>query len=89
MRFGEIIVLNDGCEVVVHHFLKTERTKVPWSDANVWSSDGNFFVGSKTDKKAYASASYMDVDNTHILEAMIRGYFKKYTEVGLGTWLLN
>jgi hypothetical protein len=37
---------------------------------------GNCVVGAKSNKKAYGAASYKDGDNTHLLESMIRIFFK-------------
>jgi hypothetical protein len=50
---------------------------VSWSDVHVWSANGEFVIGSKTDKKIYGSASYMNHWNTHLLDHVVRGGFKK------------
>ncbi len=88
-RFGDIIVADDGCEVVRHKFIGVERIKAPWSNLQIWSASGNFVVGVKDDKKTYASASYKDVDNVHALEQMIRIFFKDNKARRLSDGLLN
>lgn len=75
-RFGEIEISDDGCEIPVHKFIGTDRIKLPWSELHIWSSNGNCVVGAKSNKKAYGAASYKDGDNTHLLESMIRIFFK-------------
>ena len=75
-RFGDIVLGDNGCEVEQHKFLTTQRVTAPWADLRVWSSDGNVVVGLSSNNKAYGKASYKDTDNAHILEAMIRMFFK-------------
>jgi len=88
-RFGEIEVSDDWCEIPLHKFIGTDRIKFPWSDLKVWSSDGNFVVGSKSNKKAYGGSSYKDGDNTHVLESMIRIFFKDPKARRVSDALLN
>jgi hypothetical protein len=88
-RFGDIIVHEDGCEIVLHKLFRVDRIKAPWSDLQIWSHDGSFIVGDKSNKKAYSSASYKDVDNTHVIEQMIRTFFKNFTTAGIGESLLG
>ena len=75
-RFGDIVVSDEGCEVISHKLIGSERIRAPWSDLQIWSSNGSFVVGIKGKKEAYAAASYKDVNNTHALEQMIRVFFK-------------
>ncbi len=75
-RFGEIEIGDDGCAIPVHKFIGADRVKLPWAGLHVWSSNGNFVVGAKSNKKAHGAASYKDGDNTHLLESMIRIFFK-------------
>ena len=76
ITFGDIVVSDDGCEVPTHHLFRNERIKAPWSDLHVWSSNGFFVVGIKSNNKAYGSTSYKDGNNAHMIEAMIRAFFK-------------
>lgn len=75
-RFGDIRIADDVCELILHKFIGSERVRVAWSDAHIWSSNGLFVIGHKSNKKIYASASYKDIDNVHVLEQMIRVFFK-------------
>ncbi|MGB4781748.1 hypothetical protein [Candidatus Methylomirabilis sp.] len=77
-NFGEITVEDSHVTLVRHKFLgANERVRLPWHDVHVWSADGGFVIGAQTDKKVYSSASYIHVWNTHILEYVILGGFKK------------
>jgi hypothetical protein len=75
-RFGDIVVSDDGCEISKPKFFGAERIKAPWSDLQIWSSNGNLVVGVKTNHKISSSASYKNNDNTHLLDSMIRAFFK-------------
>jgi hypothetical protein len=77
-NFGEITVEDSHVTLVRHKFLgANERVRLPWHDVHVWSADGSFVIGAQNDKKVYGSASYIHAWNTHILEHVIRGGFKK------------
>lgn len=77
-KFGEISIEDSHVTLVRHKFLgANERVRLPWHDVHVWSADGSFVIGAQNDKKVYGSASYIHVWNTHILEHVIRGGFKK------------
>lgn len=76
IRFGEILVHDEWCEVPLRKLASTQRVKAPWSDTKVWSSNGSFVVGLQSNPKAHGSMSYQDVDNAHVLEGMIRIFFK-------------
>jgi hypothetical protein len=80
LSFGDITIDDNSVTVTKHKFLgANERVRIPWGQgrAQVWSYNGEFVVGDKDDKKTYASASYIEVWNTHVLEHVIRGAFKK------------
>lgn len=76
--FGDIKV-EDGTVTLVRHKLlgADEHVRLGWHDVQVWSADGSFVIGKKDDKKTYGSASYIHAWNTHILEHIVRGGFKK------------
>jgi hypothetical protein len=76
LTFGDIVVSDEGCEVPTHYMFRNQRIQAPWSDLHVWCSNGFFVVGMKSNDKAYGSTSYKDGDNAHLLEAMIRAFFK-------------
>lgn len=76
--FGDIEVEDDAVTLVRHKFLgSNERVRLSWHEVHVWSADGSFVIGQQSDKKVYGSASYIHAWNTHILEHVIRGGFKK------------
>lgn len=77
-NFGEITIEDSHVTLVRHKFLgANERVRLPWHDVHVWSADGSFVIGAQKDRKVYSSASYIHAWNTHILEHVIRGGFKK------------
>ena len=78
VQFGEAAVRDDGITLIKHKFLgSNEAVRYPWSQVQIWSADGAVVIGAKDDKKAYASLSYIQVPNAHILEQIIRMAFKK------------
>jgi hypothetical protein len=81
INFGDIGVEDSAVTITKHKFLSSnERVRLGWEAVKIWSSNGNFVVGSSNDSKTYAQASYTDVYNTHFIEQIIRMAFKK----GLG-----
>lgn len=78
VQFGEAAVRDDGITLIKHKFLgSNEAVRCPWSQVQIWSADGAVVIGAKDDKKAYASLSYIQIPNAHILEQIIRMAFKK------------
>lgn len=76
--YGDIVVQDDAVTLIRHKVLgANERVRLGWHEVNVWSANGNLFIGKWDDKKVYASASYIHGWNTHILEHLVRGGFKK------------
>ena len=75
--FGDITIEDGFVTLTRHKFFGSERVRLTWSDVQVWSSNGSFVIGQTSDKKVYGSASYIDNANTHILEHVVRGGFKK------------
>jgi len=81
LSFGDMIVEDGAVTLTKHKFFgSNERMKLGWSDVHVWSADGEFVIGKKDDKKTYGSASYIKHWNTHLLEHVVRGGFKKGVE---------
>jgi hypothetical protein len=78
IAFGEAII-RDGAVGLVRHkiFASNERVELPWSDVQIRNYDGNFVIGARNDKKVYASLSYQNIDNVHVLENLIRAFFQK------------
>jgi hypothetical protein len=77
LEFGDIKVTDDSVTLTRHKFLSKERIRLGWHDVHVWSANGSFVIGKKGDEKTYGSAAYIDDWNTHILEHVVRGGFKK------------
>lgn len=76
--FGDIKVADDTVTLVKHKLLgSNERVTLGWRKVHIWSADGNFVIGSQEDKKIYGTASYIHAWNTHLLEHIVRGGFKK------------
>lgn len=76
MRFGGAIVRDDGVTLVRHKmFGSNEPVVLSWHQVNIWSQEGSFFIGSRTDKKVYVGMSYQNDDNIPVLENLIRAFF--------------
>ena len=54
-----------------------ERVFCRWDELSIWNSPGVFCMGKRGDKKLVAAFSYQDEDNIHILEAVIRMFWKR------------
>lgn len=78
LNFGDLVV-DDGYVTLIKHKLlgANEKVRLSWGEVHVWSANGQFMIGSKNDKKTYGAASYIDSWNTHLLEHVVRGGFKK------------
>lgn len=48
-----------------------------WNELKTWNASGNFYIEKKDDDKVSVVLSYQDDDNTHILEAAIRAFWKR------------
>ncbi len=58
-------------------FGANEAVTCPWSNTQIYSANGAFYVQAKDDKKAYIGSSYIEGRNTHIFEQLIRMAYKK------------
>lgn len=78
MAFGDMTI-EDGAVTLTKHKLlgSNERVRLSWQEVSVWSADGSFVIGKQGDKKTYGSSSYINNWNTHLLEHIVRGGFKK------------
>ena len=77
LRIGDAVVDDDGVTVPRHAFFGSSKpVYLRWHELHVWSADGSFVIGSKTDKKAYAQMQYLHTDNLHLLERALRTFFK-------------
>jgi hypothetical protein len=74
---GDAVVDDNGVTVPRHAFFgNSNPVYLRWHELHVWSADGSFVIGSKTDKKAYAQMQYLHTDNLHLLERALRMFFK-------------
>ena len=78
LSFGDMTIEDRYVTLVKHKFLSTnEKVRLSLSDVHVWSANGEFVIGAKTDKKTYGSGSYKDHWNIHLLDHVVRSGFKK------------
>jgi hypothetical protein len=57
-------------------FGRSEPVFYKWEDLSISNGNGTFIVKSRADKSIGAELSYRDVDNVHILEAILRFLWK-------------
>jgi hypothetical protein len=77
LAYPDAIIRDDGLTLTRHRmFGADEQVNLRWDQVKIWNHDGNFVVGAKDDKKVYTALSYQKHDNVHVLENMIRAYFK-------------
>lgn len=76
LKNGEIIKFKST--LISDHGMafNNHSTFIPWKNIVIWNQPGSFFIGKKGDEKEMAYFSYKDDDNIHILEAMIRAFWK-------------
>lgn len=79
-QIGDALVDDHGVEVTKHRFLSKDRIRGIWSQLKVWSANGSFFIGIRSDNKAYSELSYIGTDNAHIIETAIRMKFKNNSD---------
>lgn len=78
LNFGEITIDDSGPTLTRRRLLSAnERIPLDWDSVTVSSINGSFLITSKTDSKIFASASFKDDWNTHLLDHIVRGGFKK------------
>ena len=76
--FGDMVVENEAVTLIRRRFFGSdEKLRLGWHDVHIWNAAGSFYIGSKNDKKFSGSATYKDHWNTHLLEHVVRGGFKK------------
>lgn len=78
VSFSDAIIQDDGVILKRRHlFSADERVLLSWDDVRIWNQDGCFYLSGANDRKVYAALSYQNTDNVHVLEAVIRIFFKK------------
>jgi hypothetical protein len=74
---GDAIVSKDGIMLKKHKvFGRSEPYFAKWEELIIRNGNGTFIVESKNDKSIGAELPYKDVDNVHILEALLRFLWK-------------
>ena len=77
LRFGDALVTDLGVTLTKHKWLAAnEKVFCDWWAIKVWSANGSFYIGSKSDNKTYSTMSYVQTPNAHLLEQLIRMSFK-------------
>lgn len=75
-NFNTATVWDDGVTLTkTKWFGSDEKIKFGWDKITVWSSNGNFVIGT-SDRKLSVELSYMELYNVHVLEQIIRVFFK-------------
>lgn len=88
ISFGGAVIDDNGLQLTKHKFWGSNETEYrDWGKVTYGSSGGSLFITAQDDKKVYVSLPYLSTPNAHILEAMIRLSFKKWT--GRLSGLLN
>ena len=81
LAYGSFQVADSRVRLTRHKLFGNEEVWLNLNQIHIWSGGGEFYIGDKSDKKVYGSASYISHRNTHIIEALIRGSFK---DIGSG-----
>jgi hypothetical protein len=74
---GDAIVNKDGIMLKKHKvFGRSEPYFAKWEELSIENGNGTFIIESTKDKSIGAELPYKDVDNVHILEALLRFLWK-------------
>jgi hypothetical protein len=76
LAFPEVNV-GDGGISLRKRFLGSSKTFFPWNDVTLGSDSGYFLLGPRSDFVRRVQLSYLDVNNVHFLEAILRTFFKE------------
>lgn len=78
LRAGNSIIHDDGVTLVKHKFWGSgDLIKCTWDQVRIWSGNGSFCMEDKDNKKINASISYINDENAHVTEQLIRMAFKR------------
>ena len=78
LRFGSVTLSDFGIELTRGHlFSADEKVFCRWSELVIGNGPGTFYVAKGDEKKVSESFSYQDEDNVHILEAIMRAFWKR------------
>jgi hypothetical protein len=88
ISFGDAVVDDKGVQLTKHKtWSSNEIVYCEWGQVAYGSAGGSLVISAQDDKKVYVDLPYLTTPNAHILEAMIRLSFKKWT--GRLSGLLN
>ncbi len=78
LRYGNVVVDKEGVLLPKYKFLglSSEPVHYPWEELTISSGAGYFKISAAKEKNYYAQLSYRDIDNVHILEAIMRFLWK-------------
>lgn len=80
IKIGQDVVFDDrGIHLTKHKFFGNEARYVEWGAVTYVNYNGSLIITAKDDNNTYTQLSYLTVQNAHILEAIIRLSFKKWT----------
>lgn len=74
--YNDIVVDKDGILLRKQKFLGSDPFYAKWEELSISNAAGAFVIQAKKEKKATTTLSYRDVDNVHILEAVMRFLWK-------------
>lgn len=75
--YGDAVIDKDGVLLKKSKLLwMSEPFYSKWEDLSISNGPGTFIIQSTNEKKVKAELSYRDIDNVHILEAMLRFLWK-------------
>ncbi len=78
IRFESALLDDRGIELEKWGlFSGTKRRFCIWSELVIWNDQGCFCIAYKDDKKFSVSLPYQETDNVHILETVIRSFWKR------------
>lgn len=79
LRYGDVVVDKEGVLLPKYKFLgwSSEPVHYPWEELSISSGAGYFKISATKEKNSYAQLSYRDIDNVHILEAIMRFLWKE------------
>lgn len=77
-QFGDTTITDTGVEIIQRGFWAPDKPVIgKWKDVRIGNDAGCFVLGLASDKGALSSLSYQDIDNVHVLEMILRLFFKK------------
>ena len=77
LKFGSITVNDFGVELIRSKlFSADEKVFCRWGELVIGNGPGTFYVAKSDERKVNESFSYQDEDNIHILEAIVRAFWK-------------